>query len=247
MNKFIKQVIEEKFASKAQQRFFYAKANEKGKSKKEKNKWGKWAKEFSDKTNYDEIPDKVEKEVDEIVDAHGNIATSKKPTDFDVSGVTDRWTTDKIVKAGTGSMGRMAKVGGTTIRYWAESDMSKALGFDDTMAKDVDYDDAEEHFKGELGLDEPETEDRLSQMGYDKKLPDDKVRLVENPKKFMEEYIESILGKKTKYNDIVSKGEQSEEKDINPIVLKQLKSLKNSLNSHNLTVDDILKHLKDNE
>jgi hypothetical protein len=144
-------------------------------------------------------------------------------------------------------MGRMAKVGGTTIRYWAESDMSKALGFDDTMAKDADYDDAEEHFKGELGLDEPEAEDRLSQMGYDKKLPDDKVRLVENPKKFMEEYIESILGKKSKDNDIVSKGEQSEEKEINPIVLKQLKSLKNSLNSHNLSVDDILKHLKDNE
>ena len=39
MNNFIKQVIEEKFASKAQQRFFYAKANEKGKPKKEKKKW----------------------------------------------------------------------------------------------------------------------------------------------------------------------------------------------------------------
>jgi phosphoglucosamine mutase len=76
MNNFIKQVIEEKFASKAQQRFFYAKANEKGSSKGEKKKWGKWAKEFSDKTNYDKIPDKVEKEeeeVDEIVDAQGNI------------------------------------------------------------------------------------------------------------------------------------------------------------------------------
>ena len=50
MNNFIKQVIEEKFASKAQQRFFYAKANEKGKPKKEKKKWSKWAKEFSDDT-----------------------------------------------------------------------------------------------------------------------------------------------------------------------------------------------------
>ena len=67
MNNFIKQVIEEKFASKAQQRFFYAKANEKGKPKKEKNKWGKWAKEFSDKSNFEEIPDKKEKEVDESI------------------------------------------------------------------------------------------------------------------------------------------------------------------------------------
>jgi hypothetical protein len=247
MNNFIKQVIEEKFASKAQQRFFYAKANEKGKPKKEKKKWGKWAKEFSDKTNYDEIPDKVEKEVDEIVDKHGNIATGKKPTDFDTKGVTQKKTSDDVAKAAFGSMGRMAKVGGTTMRYWAESDMSKALGFDDTMAKDADYDDAEDHFKDELGLDEPEAEDRLAQMGYDKKLPADKVRLVENPKKFMEEYIESVLAKKAKDNEIVSKDEQTEEKEINPIVLKQLKSLKNTMNSHKLSINDIMKHLKDNE
>lgn len=248
MNKFIKQVIEEKFASKAQQRFFYAKANEKGAPKKEKKKWGKWAKEFSDKTDYEKIPDKVEeKEVDEIVDKHGNIATGKKPTDFNTKGITQKKTTDQVVKAGMGSMGRMAKVGGTTMRYWAESDMSKALGFDDTMAKDADYDDAEEHFKDELGLDEPEANDRLAQMGYDKKLPGDKVRLVENPKKFMEEYIESVLSKKAKDNEIVSKDDQTEEKEINPILLKQLKSLKNTMNSHNLSVNDIMKHLKDNE
>ena len=247
MNNFIKQVIEEKFASKAQQRFFYAKANEKGKPKKEKKKWGKWAKEFSDKTNYDEIPDKVEKEVDEIVDKHGNIVTGKKPTDFDTKGVTQKKTSDDVAKAAFGSMGRMAKVGGTTMRYWAESDMSKALGFDDTMAKDADYEAAEDHFKDELGLDEPEVEDRLAQMGYDKKLPEDKVRLVENPKKFMEEYIESVLAKKAKDNEIVSKDEQTEEKEINPIVLKQLKSLKNTMNSHKLSINDIMKHLKDNE
>jgi hypothetical protein len=247
MNNFIKQVIEEKFASKAQQRFFYAKANEKGKPKKEKKKWGKWAKEFSDKTNYDEIPDKVEKEVDEIVDKHGNIATGKKPTDFDTKGITQKKTSDDVAKAAFGAMGRQAKVGGTTMRYWAESDMSKALGFDDTMAKDADYDDAEDHFKDELGLDEPEAEDRLAQMGYDKKLPADKVRLVENPKKFMEEYIESVLAKKAKDNEIVSKDEQTEEKEINPIVLKQLKSLKNTMNSHKLSINDIMKHLKDNE
>jgi len=247
MNNFIKQVIEEKFASKAQQRFFYAKANEKGKPKKEKKKWSKWAKEFSDKTNYDEIPDKVETEVDEIVDKYGNIATGKKPTDFNTKGVTQKKTSDEVAKAAFGSMGRMAKVGGTTMRYWAESDMSKALGFDDTMAKDADYEDAEDHFKGELGLDEPEAEDRLAQMGYDKKLPADKVRLVENPKKFMEEYIESVLSKRAKDNEIVSKDEQTEEKEINPIVLKQLKSLKNTMNSHKLSINDIMKHLKDNE
>ena len=49
-------------------------------------------------------------------------------------------------------------------------------------------------------------------------------------------------------DEIVSKdGEQIEEKEINPIVLKKLKSLKSSLESNKLTVNDILKHLKDNE
>jgi len=244
MNNFIKQVIEEKFASKAQQRFFYAQASKGGKKGK---KWSKWAKEFSDKTNYDEIPDKVESEVDEIVDKHGNIATGKKPTDFNTKGVTQKKTSDEVAKAAFGSMGRMAKVGGTTMRYWAESDMSKALGFDDTMGKDVDYNDAEDHFKDELGLDDTEAEDRLAQMGYDKKLNGDKVRLVENPKKFMEEYIESVLSKKDKDNEIVSKNDQTEEKEINPIILKQLKSLKNTMDSHKLSVNDIMKHLKDNE
>ena len=52
MNNFIKQVIEEKFASKAQQRFFFAQA---GKGGKKGKKWAKWAKEFSDKTDYDKM------------------------------------------------------------------------------------------------------------------------------------------------------------------------------------------------
>ena len=48
--------IEEKFASKAQARYFYAKANEPG---KEGKKWKKWSKEFSDDTeDFSELPDK---------------------------------------------------------------------------------------------------------------------------------------------------------------------------------------------
>ena len=54
MNNFIKQVIEEEFASKKQQRFFYAQA---GKGGKKGKKWGKWAKEFSSKTDFENLPD----------------------------------------------------------------------------------------------------------------------------------------------------------------------------------------------
>jgi hypothetical protein len=249
MNNFIKQVIEEKFASKAQQRFFFAKANEKDKPKKEKKKWGKWAKEFSDDTDYDKIPNKVEKkevetEVDEIVDAKGNIQRSKKNPVGAAKGITQKKTTDQVAKTGTGQMGSFGGAGAQPYRrYWGESDMSKALGYEKTLGQDADLEDAEEYFEKELGMDGSEAEDRLSAIGYDPKLPEDKVRLVENPKKFIEEYIESLMSKKSNENDIVT----NNVKEISPIVKKQIKSLKNTMDSHNLSIEDLIKHLKDNE
>ena len=84
MNHFFKKVIEETFASKKQQRYFYAKANDKTLSKKEREKWSKMAGEFSDKTNFKKLPDAAEKEeqdMEEIVDDHGNIQRSNIPLD----------------------------------------------------------------------------------------------------------------------------------------------------------------------
>lgn len=246
MNNFIKQVIEEKFASKKQQRYFYAKASDPSLSKKERKKWSKWAKEFSGDTDFKNLPDKKEEDVDEVVDSNGNINTSKKPTNLGVKGISQKKTTDDVVKTGGGSMGIHGVHGThTSLRYWAESDMSKSLGYQDTMGKDEDMEDAEKHFEKELGLSDDETKERLAKMGYDPELPDDKVRLVENPKKFMEEYIESILSKKNKQNDLVSKGE--EVKEINPILKKQIKSLKNNLDTNNLSIEDIIKYFKENE
>ena len=260
MNNFIKQVIEEKFASKAQQRFFYAQA---GKGGKKGKKWSKWAKEFSDKTDFDKIPNKVEneEEVDEMVDKQGNIEMGKKPTDLPTKGVTSSMTTDEFVKTGRGQMGNYGTKVSSYVRYSIEEGdkviskdelmeiaMKDALGYEATMGQDKDREEAEDYFKDELGISDKETEERLDKMGYDEKLPDDKVRLVENPKKFIEEYIDNILSKRKKDNDIVSKSEEEiEEKELNPIIVKQLKSLKNTLDSHNLSVNDIMKHLKGDE
>lgn len=243
MNNFIKQVIEEKFASKAQQRFFYAQA---GKGGKKGKKWAKWAKEFSDDTDFKKIPEKVEKEVDEIVDEKGNIKRGNKPTDFEKKGVTQNKTTDDVIKSGAGSMGIHGVHGThTSLRYWAEADMSKSLGYEETLGNDEEYDDAKKHFEKDLGLDDKETEERLGKMGYDPKLPEDKVRLVENPKKFVEEYLESVLNKKSKENDIVDK--ETEVKEVSPIIKRQIGSLKNSMKSHNLTLNDLMKHFKEDE
>jgi hypothetical protein len=257
MNNFIKGVIEEKFASKAQQRYFYAQA---GKGGKKGKKWSKWAKEFSDKTDYSKIPDKVEKEeeVDEIVDAEGNIAMSKRPTDLNTKGVTDDWTTDQVVKAGRGNVGQYNGTAGlvtSLIPALSENKLTKsklieiamgdALGFEDTMGEDKPYDKAYNHFTKELGLSDDEAKERLQAMGYDEKLPDNMVRLVENPKKFMEEYIESILKNKSKQNDVLEKEKpETEPKEVNPIVKRQIFSLKNTMKSHGLTIDDIKSHLE---
>lgn len=246
MDKFVQNIIEEAFKSKAQQRFFYAQA---GKGGKKGKKWSKWAKEFSDKTDYDEIPDKVEKEVDEIVDKNGNIARGKKPRNFNTKGITSNSTTDKVVKTGAGSMGIHGVHGThTSLRYWAEADMSKSLGYEDTLEKDENFKQAYNHFTKDLGLSHEESMERLEAMGYipNEKAGDDKVRLIETPKKFMEEYIESVLSKrKQKDGDIVSKATEKEHKEIDQILKRQLTSLKSNLKSHGLGIEDVIEYLED--
>jgi hypothetical protein len=255
MNNFIKQVIEEKFASKSQQRFFYAKAKG-GKNKK----WSKWAKEYSDKTDYSKIPNKVEKEeeVDEIIDSKGNFARSKKPTDLPTKGITSNSTTDQAVRMGHGQMGIHGVHGThTSLRYWAEGEelskekileiaMGDALGYEETLGDDESFKKAYNHFTKELNLSDEEAMDRLKAMGYDPELPGDMVRLIENPKKFMEEYIESVVSKKKqKDSDIVQRGdEKMEKKEVHPIVKRQIMSLKDSLKSHGLSTDDVLEFLE---
>jgi hypothetical protein len=259
MNNFIKQVIEEKFASKSQQRYFYAQA---GKGGKKGKKWDKLAKEFSSKTDFKKIPEKVtdENEIDEIVDKNGDIMRSKKPTDLATKGITSNLTSDERVKQSSGQMGIHGVHGThTSLRYWAENtqnltkkdlieiSMKDSLGAEDTIMNPngpVDYDTAKQKMEKLTG-DEEEAEDRIEKMGYDKNLPDDKMRLVENPKKFMEEFIESILSKR-KNDEFVKKNnfDDIEINEINSVIKKQIKSLKNSIESNGLSVDQVIKMLQ---
>lgn len=249
MDKYVKSLIEETFKSKKQQKFFFAKANDKSLPKKDRKKWGKWAKEFSDDTDYKKIPDEVENDVDEIVDINGNIARKKIPVTRSSVGASHK-TTDEVVKTAAGSMGTHGVHGThTSLRYWAESDMSKALGFEKTMGQDKDMEDAEEYFEKDLGISDDETEERLNSYGYDENLPDDKVRLIENPKEYIRDYVESVLNKKTNSNDFVKK-DQTEDIDteIEPIIKKQISALKNTLVKNNVSIKDVIKLLnKDNE
>jgi hypothetical protein len=248
MDNYIKSIIEEKFASKKQQRYFYAKASDKSTPKKERKKWSKWAKEFSDDTDFKNLPDNVEKDVDEIVDSKGNFGVNKIPITKDSKGASKK-TTDQIVRTSAGSMGTHGVHGThTSLRYWAEADLSKALGYEKTLGQDADIENAEDYFQDDLGLDDKETEERLSSYGYDEDLEGDKVRLIENPKKYIQDYVESVLSKKTQNSDLVKK-DQTEDVDseLSPIVKKQISALKKTLIKNNLSVKDVLKLLNKND
>lgn len=258
MNDFIKQVIEEKFASKAQQRYFYAKANEKGAPKKDKKKWKKWASEFSNDTNFEKIPDKIENgeaDIEEIVDDKGNINRGNVPTQIKKSLIVSKKRTDKVVKAATGAMGANSIYGtySSVINNFnnlyeengekqevKEIAMDDTLGYENTMGADKTYQEAYNYFTKDLGLPKEEAKERLSAMGYIEGQKDI-VRLVENPKKFMEDYIESVLVKKTEDSDVL---EKESEDTINPLILKQIESLKKTLNKNNISIDKIIKRLK---
>lgn len=259
MNNFIKQVIEEKFASKAQQRYFYAQA---GKGGKKGKKWSKWAKEFSDKTDFKKLPNKVdekETDIEEVIDSNGNLATTKTPINFRKKGQTSKSTSDKYVKSAASSMGTHGVHGThTTLRYWAEGkdnlkklientideiEMKDALGYDETLGMDASYKKAYNYFKNELKLSPDEIEQRLEQMGYNKKLAKkDKVNLIEKKNKFIEEFIESVLNKKTDTNDIL-KNNKFDFLENNPIIKRQLDSLATTLKNNNLSFDDIKEYL----
>jgi hypothetical protein len=68
------------------------------------------------------------------------------------------------------------------------------------------------------------------------------VNLVENPMKFMEEYIENKLKKKQEdENDVLSK---QKGKELDKIIVRQIEALKHSMDSHNISINDLLDYLK---
>lgn len=249
MDNFIKGIIEEKFVSKKQQKYFYAKANDQTLSPKERRKWKKMADEFAEKTNFKKLPTKVsEEELEEVVDEDGNIISNKKPADFNTKGVTSNFTTDDEVGIAHGMMGNFG-IGGPintsrVLKYWAEADMSKSLGFEDTMGDNEPIEAALDHLENDLGLPDDEAKERAEKMGYDEELPDGKIRLIENPKEYIEEYIDNILKNKSKHNDLVNRNQEIDETNINPIIIKQLKSLKQTLGDNNININDVINFLK---
>jgi hypothetical protein len=275
MNNFIEQVIEETFVSKRQSELTM-KNNSIAKPKKKEKKEQKLSDEVHngqidektkkiqqpsshDKGNTKVYPTRptpwsksvkkpTRKEVEEIVDADGNIQTGDEPGNPNAY-IRSKKTTDQVAKATMGQMGSFGVLGGATganktLKYWAEADMSKALGNEIKNDSDKDLEDATEYFEKDLEVgDEDEAKERAKQMGFDGNLPDGQIRLVEDPRKYIEEY----LAKKGRDGELVKKHPiESTKKVITPIIRRQLGSMKQALKSNNLTVSDITEYLEDN-
>lgn len=241
MDILIKNIIEEKFVSKAQQKYFYAKANDKTLSSKERKKWKQMASEFSEKTNFKKLPNKIEeKDITEFVDETGSIigknGEKSKRADFVTKNVTSDKTTDQAVYMAHGAMGNTATTGfgrGTLgpNMVW-ENDFSKVLG-DDIIKNNMSYKEGFNHLK-KMGLDDDEVKERLEQMGLTPDLPKGKLNLIEK-------YIDEILVRRKNQEEF------KEVKEINPIIKKQINVLKTTLKNNNLSIEDILKNFKDDE
>jgi hypothetical protein len=177
------------------------------------------------------VEKKKKQDVEEIVDLDGSVLGSKIPLDVNVKNVTAKNTTDATVDMARQPPTTGEKFNGprTSQRYWGESDMSATLGYDETMGKDLDYDKAKKYFMKDLGFDEAEAEERLEKLGYVKR-SNDKVRLIEK-----NQFLESII------DDAIQN--QGQKKRLNPIVLRQLMSLKQTLRANNLTLQDIIPYL----
>lgn len=271
MDKFVEQVIEETFKSKKQQRYFYYKAKKSPKWKKmakefsDKTDFSKLPEEAEEQVtsrpvtgendylkNAGELnggPAMKPLEVDEVVDEDGNIAHGDEPGNPN-GYIRSKKTSDEVVSATMGQMGTFGILGGPTnasktLKYWAESDMHNALGADETIANpETNYEDAVETFQGELEVPEDEAKERAKKLGYDPELPDGKMRLIENPLNYINEY----LAKKSKKTELVKKSQnETEKKPITPIIKRQLSSIKQTLKDNNLTIQDITEYLEDNE
>jgi hypothetical protein len=219
------------------------------------------------------IPEKYkEKEIEgegelaEFVDADGTLLGSNIPM-LDQQ-MHPHKTLDQTIKMARANQWPYYK------RYWGESienniknlldevDQSESFGFEET--EDVStYDEADEIFKDELGVeDDIEREERVKRLGFDRNLDKQlrnekkrgmcrncftKRRLSELEKEKMTNLIDEILlTKKKKSNDVVSKDE-SEDSAVSKILIKNIESIKKIADKEGISINKLIKHLKEGE
>lgn len=199
----------------------------------------------------------VEGELEELVNADGNLINSKIPI-LDPK-MHPRKTLDQTVAAARQTNDPFFR-GRSYRSYFGESemteeDMSGAFGYEET--KDLDGKETYEYYKNELEMEPDEAKDRTEQQGKDPSGKKDKkskfykdknfitrATISELQKKKAIKVLEDILVKKGKDNSEVEKSVEIEE--LPKEVKTHLNSLKSYAKSKGLTMKQLTK-LLDNE
>ena len=189
-------------------------------------------------------------ELDELVDSDGGMLGSNVP-------IINQVLSPKNPMELTVAMARVPtdpRAKGNRLVYWSlnETDVHNAFGWDDT--KDLPYDETVETLE-DMGVENPE--ERAEEFGKDPELEKGKVngafikqRLsekekIEEEKKQMLKMVEDILTKKNKdKSDII---EKENNKPINSFIKKNIESLKKIAKKEGLSINDIIKALKNDE
>ena len=202
-----------------------------------------------------ETNEENKEEIEELVDFDGTMNNSKVPILDPRTTAPGLSTMDKRVASGHQTQdplmrGYRVYYGESVVR---EEDMADAFGFEETQfmnaKQTIDY------FVDKLKFDEPEAEDRASEMGKDEEMDKNskfrklknfvmRGRLVEKEKTFTKEDVqkmaEDIVLKKSEDKGLT----QKENDEISPIIRRNIKSLKNMADSEGISIPTLIKMFK---
>jgi hypothetical protein len=192
------------------------------------------------KLNSTKTKEKPEGELEEFVDSDGTMLNSKIPI-LDPA-LHPRKTMDQTIQA-TRNVYDIFRMGYR--RYFSETDMSKAFGYDET--KFMNAKETIKYLEKELGLDNEDAEDRAEEMG--KKPNMDKKSKFKNNRNFVnrgviaekdvDEVKEDVISKKSNDGEIRKKT-----KPTSKVILRNIQALKKQAEKEGLSINDLIKMFK---
>lgn len=189
-----------------------------------------------------------EEEVTELVDDDSTWLSSSIPIMDPASSLKGSSTTDRTV-----GMARMPR--DPLLRGWygyygeneiKEEDMSDAFGFDDTMF--MNYKQTVRHYQKKLGLDKDDAIDRTVQQGKKPNLIKRAPKKLKKKKHFIDRLI--LKEKEIDESEEVREDKLIDKKDTSvagSIIKRNVMSLKNMASKHGITVDQLIRLLKNEQ
>lgn len=184
--------------------------------------------------------EETEGELEEFVDADGTMLNSKIPI-LDPA-LHPRKTMDQTVQAAR-NVYDIFRMGYR--RYFSETDMSKAFGYDET--KFMNAKETIKYLEKELGLDDEAAEDRAEEMGKKPKM--DNKSEFKNMKNFVNRGVlaekdiddvkEEIISKKSNDREITEKSKTSSK-----VISRNVQALKKQAEKEGISINDLIKMLK---